>query len=292
MKRNDFLKLLAAAPAAYVGMKLPDLQKITSDFDATDRMPVLFIGHGSPMNAMYDNGFTQTLTNTGSKLQKPTAIMVVSAHWETRGTFVSANPAPKTIYDFGGFPDEMYKMKYEPSGHPALAKEVADLGINYHIQQDHAMGLDHGAWTVLKHMYPKQDIPVFQLSIDYTKPASYHFELATALKKMRERGVLILASGNIVHNLRRVDFQNLDAKPFDWAAEFDEIAKDKLVNQDFQALVNYQQLGPSAQMAIPSPDHYLPLIYTIGMAEKTENVSFIYEGMQHGSISMRCLQFG
>lgn len=283
---------MAATPALYAAMKLTDLQRFTDDFDNSDLMPTFFIGHGSPMNALYDNGFTRALAETGRKNPKPQAIMVVSAHWETKGTYVSINPAPKTIYDFGGFPEEMYKIKYEPKGHPELAKEVASLGMQYHIQEDHAMGLDHGAWTVLKHMYPNQDIPVFQLSIDYTKPATYHMELAQALQKLRRKGVLILASGNIVHNLRILDFHNLDAKPFDWAEEFDEIVKSKLIAQDFNALAQYQQFGRAAQMAVPTPDHYFPLMYTIGLADQREEVKWLYEGIQNGSISMRCLQFG
>jgi 4,5-DOPA dioxygenase extradiol len=291
MKRKDFLKLLAASPLFYAGMKLTDLNRISEELPASDRMPVIFVGHGSPMNALFDNGFTQSLAQIRIQNAKPKAILVVSAHWETKGTYVSVNPAPKTIYDFGGFPEEMYKIKYEPKGHPELARETAALGLQYHIQEDHTYGLDHGAWTVLKHIYPEQDIPVFQMSLDYTKPALFHLELAQSLKKLREKGVLILASGNIVHNLRIIDFRNQDAKPFDWAQEFDELVKDKLQNRDFEALAKYEQFGRVGQMAIPTPEHFLPLMYTNGLSDTKDQLKWIYEGMEHGSISMRCLQF-
>jgi 4,5-DOPA dioxygenase extradiol len=292
MKRSNFLKLLASTPLAYAGMKLSTFQNITHDFGGSDRTPVIFIGHGSPMNAILDNDFTQTLQRIGKNIEKPNAIMVVSAHWETNGTFVSVNAAPKTIYDFGGFPDAMYQQKYEPAGQPELAREAIKLSIKHHIQEDHAMGLDHGAWTVLKHMFPKQDIPVFQMSMDASKPPQYHFELATALRKMREKGVLVLASGNIVHNLRRVDFSGENAPIMSWAGEFDQIVKTNLEKQDYQSLVNYQQYGELARLAIPTNDHYLPLLYTLGMADKKESVKFLYEGIHFGSISMRCMQFG
>jgi 4,5-DOPA dioxygenase extradiol len=253
-------------------------------------MPMLFIGHGHPMNALYDNTFTQSLAKIAQNIEKPNAIMVVSAHWETRGTFVSVNPQPKTIYDFGRFDDRLFDIKYEPKGHPELAHEVIKTAPDFGIKADESMGLDHGTWTVLKHIYPKADVPVFQLSIDYTQPPAYHFALAQSLKKMREKGVLIVGSGNIVHNLGILDWSNIDAKPYDWAIEFDQVVKQKLDNQDFASLVNYQQFGKAAQMSVPSNDHYLPLLYPLGLMDKTETVKYLYEGYQHGSISMRCFQ--
>jgi 4,5-DOPA dioxygenase extradiol len=290
MNRKNFLKLMASSPLLIAGMKLSALENITDGFAKSDKMPMLFIGHGHPMNALYDNTFTQSLAKIAQNIEKPNAIMVISAHWETRGTFVSVNPQPKTIYDFGRFDDRLFDIKYEPKGHPELAKEVIKTAPDFNIKADESMGLDHGTWTVLKHIYPKADIPVFQMSIDYTQPPAYHFALAKALKKMREKGVLIVGSGNVVHNLGILDWSNIDAKPYDWAIEFDTIVKQKIDNQDFASLVNYQQFGKAAQMSVPSNDHYLPLLYPLGLMDKNENAKYIYEGYQHGSISMRCFQ--
>ncbi len=271
-------------------MKISELNSITNNFSKTKKLPLLFIGHGYPMNALYDNNFTKTLTNIGKNIEKPNAIMMVSAHWETRGTFVSMNNKPKAIYDFGGFDERLFNIKYEPSGSPEIAKQLIAETPNYTIQEDDSMGLDHGAWGILKFLYPNADIPVFQMSIDYTKPAQYHFELANALKKMREKGILIIGSGNIVHNLGNIDWRNIDAKPFDWAIEFDKLVKTKLNNQDFNSLVHYQQFGNLGKMAIPSNDHYLPMIYTLGLADKNEQVNHLFEEFQYGSVSMRCFQ--
>jgi len=271
-------------------MKLKELEKLTNNLSNTPKMPVLFIGHGHPMNALYDNTFTQKLQMIASNMMKPNAIMMVSAHWETKGTYVSVNAMPKTIYDFGRFDDRLFQIKYEPKGHPELANEVIDLANEFDIKANDHMGLDHGAWTVLKYIYPNADVPVFQLSIDYTQNANYHFKLANALKKMREKGVLIIGSGNIVHNLGNLDWRNIDAKPFDWAVEFDEIVKHKLVEGNFEDLIHYQKFGNLASMAIPTNDHYLPMIYTLGLKDKKERVETLYEGMQYGSISMRCFK--
>jgi 4,5-DOPA dioxygenase extradiol len=290
MERNKFLKILASSPLILAGMKLKEFENISNNFSNSEKMPVLFIGHGHPMNALLDNNFTQTLTKIGQNIQKPNAIMVVSAHWETRGTFVSVNPAPKAIYDFGGFDKRLFEVKYEPKGHPEFAHEVIKTATDFNISEDYSMGLDHGAWTVLKYLFPKADVPVFQLSIDFTKPPQYHYELAAALKKMREKGVLVVGSGNIVHNLGILDWHNINAKPFDWAIEFDELVKGKLTTNDFKALVNYNQFGKLAQLSIPSNDHYLPMLYTLGLADKNEQVKYLYEGIQYGSISMRCFQ--
>jgi 4,5-DOPA dioxygenase extradiol len=216
--------------------------------------------------------------------------MIISAHWTTKGTFVSINSQPKAIYDFGNIDDRLLQIKYEPKGHPQLANQAIEAAKNYQIKEDPSMGLDHGAWTVLKHLYPKADVPVFELSIDNSQATSYHFQLANALKKMREKGVLIIASGNIVHNLKVIDWNNINAKPLDWAIEFDEIVKSKLNSQDFKALVNYEQLGSISQLAHPTNEHYLPMIYTLGLADKTEEVKYLFEGFQFGSASMRCFQ--
>lgn len=252
----------------------------------TDTMPVLFIGHGNPMNALYDNKFTQALGGLQKSITKPKAILVVSAHWLTRGTYVSVNPSPKTIYDFGGFPEELYQVKYEPVGAPEIAKEVKEKITYTKIETDAQMGLDHGAWTILKHMYPKADIPTFQLSIDYSKPAQYHYDLAKQLAFLRNKGVLIVGSGNIVHNLAMVDF-NRPTSAYDWAVEFDTMVKNHLNKGDFNALINYDKLGKSAALSIPTNDHYLPMLYNIALKGENENIEYIYESMEMGSLSMR-----
>jgi 4,5-DOPA dioxygenase extradiol len=254
-------------------------------------MPVLFIGHGSPMNAVKDNGFTQSLYRLGQTTEPPVAILVISAHWLTmHETAVSINPKPHTIYDFGGFPEELYRLRYEPPGHPSLAK---DLSANVHslkIHEDHEMGLDHGAWTILRHMYPEAVIPAFQMSIDYAKPPQFHFDLAKELQHLRRKGVLIIGSGNIVHNLGILNWNDEDAVPFDWAAEFDGTVKKKILTHDYTSLIQYQSLGAAARMSVPTNDHYLPMLYILGLMEKAESVKFTYEAFQHGSISMRCFE--
>jgi 4,5-DOPA dioxygenase extradiol len=249
---------------------------------------VLFIGHGHPMNALFDNHFTRTLHQLGRNMERPQAIMVVSAHWLTRGSFVSVNPKPQTIHDFGPFDDRLFEMRYDAPGHPSLAREAIEYGRSFGLLEDQDMGLDHGAWTVLHHLYPAADIPVFQLSIDYGRSADHHFELAASLRKLRDRGVLILASGNIVHNLRILNWEDIDAPAMDWSHAFDEIVKSRLDTGDFRPLVDYHQFGTLAKLAIPTPDHYFPMIYAIGLANPSDQVRHIFEGFQYGSVSMRC----
>jgi len=290
MQRSQFLKMLASVPLIGASMNLSAFEKMSAGFKRSKKTPLIFIGHGHPMNALLDNDFTQSLAKVGARIEKPNAVMMVSAHWATNGTFVSVNPQPKAIYDFGKIDDRLLQIKYEPQGHPALAKQVVDIAPAYNIQTDQSMGLDHGAWTVLKHIYPNADVPVFELSIDAAQPPAYHFQLASALKKMREKGVLIISSGNIVHNLKVLDWNNINAKPFDWAIEFDELVKSKLNSRDFQALVNYEQFGKLSQMAHPTNDHYLPMLYTLGLADDTEEVKYLFEGFQFGSASMRCFE--
>ena len=290
MERLQFLKTMASLPLIRASIKLEAYEKISTTFPKTQKTPLLFIGHGHPINALLDNDFTQNLTKIGTSIEKPNAIMIISAHWTTRGTFVSVNSQPKAIYDFGRIDDRLLQIKYEPNGHPQLARQAIETATNYHIQEEQKMGLDHGAWTVLKHLYPKADVPVFELSIDDSQPSSYHFQLANALKKMREKGVMIIASGNIVHNLKVIDWNNINAKPLDWAIEFDEMIKSKLNNQDFKALLNYEQLGSIFKLAHPTNEHYLPMLYILGLAHKTEIVKYLFEGFQFGSASMRCFQ--
>jgi 4,5-DOPA dioxygenase extradiol len=272
-------------------MILREFGNITDRLSDTPRMPVVFIGHGSPMNALWDNPFTRALTGLGQTLPRPNAVLVVSAHWMTRGTHVSVNPSPRTIHDFGGFDDRLFRVRYDPPGHPELARETIRAA-GYGIREEPDMGLDHGAWTVLRHMWPKADVPVFQLSLDISQPPSHHFSLGAQLRSLRDKGVLILGSGNIVHNLGRLDWHDPDADPFDWSAEFDGIVKTHVDTRDFQPLVEYPRFGTLARMAIPTNDHYLPLLYALAASGKDEVPHYIHEGFQHGSISMRSIIFG
>ncbi len=273
-------------------LSVAELNARTRDLSKSERMPVLFVGHGNPMNVLWDNDFTRHLKSLSSRLARPNAILVVSAHWETRGTAVSVSTSPETIYDFGGFPDEMYRIKYPAPGAPEIARELSAHLKERHVQEDPSMGLDHGAWTILKHIYPKADIPVFQLSLDATQGPDYHYRLGAELQYLRSRGVLIIGSGNIVHNLRRINFDEHKAKAFDWAVEFDEIVKKKINQRDFSSLVNYEKLGSSAQLAVPSNEHYLPMLYTLACADAKDEIHMIFEGIQNSSISMRCFQIG
>lgn len=272
-------------------MNLRQLDNLISAAPPSQRQPAIFIGHGSPMNIIRDNAFTQSLKTLGAQTAKPNAALVISAHWLTPGeTRVSVNPEPATIHDFGGFPDELYQQRYPAPGHPALAAEAAKQITSLKVHEDHEMGLDHGAWSVLRHIWPTAEIPVFQLSIDYAKPPQFHYDLARELRSLRDRGVLILGSGNIVHNLRRISWEENDPHTPDWAQEFDAWAKSKLESGDHQSLVDYPTLGAAARLSVPTNDHYLPLLYTLGTLTKNETIAFTYEGFQNSSISMRSLQ--
>lgn len=261
-------------------------------------MPALFVGHGSPMNIIMDNPFTQSLSDWGRRLPRPSAILVVSAHWMTEGTFVATTGEPRTIHDFYGFPRELYKVEYPAPGAPEAAELAAAAIRSAAVGRDAEWGLDHGAWSVLRHLFPAADVPVFQLSLDYSfhdprpKPLSYHYELARELAALRRRGVLIIGSGNIVHNLSLIDFSEMDSQPYPWAVEFDEAVKARLVAGDDAALIDYMGLSAHAGLAVPTLDHYLPFIYVAALREKGEGLSFIYEGIQNASISMRCFQLG
>jgi len=258
------------------------------------RMPVIFIGHGSPMNAIRDNTFTRRLTAWGRALPVPTAILSVSAHWLTQGgTGVSIQERPETIHDFGGFPQALFDVQYPAPGHVALAREAASLVRQTQVLTTTGWGLDHGSWTVLKFLYPKADVPVFQMSIDYGQPAAFHHAVGRDLAALRDKGVLILGSGNVVHNLRATDRGAADSvmatRP--WAQSFDDAAKSALQGRDDKALIDYAKL-PGAETAVATPDHYYPLLYALGAAGANEPAQTIYEGFQAGTLSMRCLQFG
>ena len=264
----------------------------------TTKMPVLFIGHGSPMNIIQDNSYTRSLHALGRSLPKPKAILVISAHWLTKGTSVTCMEHPKTIYDFYGFPDELYALRYPSPGSPETAHRVIESVKKVAVSCGNEWGLDHASWAVLKHMYPEADIPVVEMSLPYSfndwhpKPLQYHYDLAAELSDLRKSGVLIIGSGNIVHNLGLIDFQNVNAPTFDWAGEFDARVKASLLARDHRALIRYQDWGEAALLAVPTLDHYLPMIYALALQEKNEALTFTHEGFQHGSISMRCFKIG
>lgn len=293
MNRKSFLKSLAFLPLAAAIMKLQDLSKYAENAPNTQKMPALFVGHGSPMNALEDNDFTRSLKNLGNKLvgdYKPAAILVVSAHWLTRGSFVNISSKPKTIHDFGGFPQALFDIQYPAPGAPEKARETALLSHLLHETND--WGLDHGAWTILLHLFPEANIPVFQMSIDYNQPMQYHLDLAKELQSLREKGVLIIGSGNIVHNLRMSmgKLQQGDPTPYDWAIEFDKWVADKINEGDYKSLLNYEQAGTAGKLSVPTPDHYIPMLYTLGLADKQDRVEQVYEEVTYGGISMRTFQ--
>ncbi len=266
--------------------------------DTQALMPVLFIGHGNPMNAILKNDFTESLKALGMHLPKPGAILVISAHWLTDGTFTGCKEKPDTIHDFYGFPEELYAVTYPAPGAPAAARSITKIVKRADVRCSTKWGLDHGSWTILRHLYPEASIPVFEMSLDYNfndwhpKPVRYHYELAKELFELRKKGVLIIGSGNIVHNLGMIDFTNMDAQPFGWAEDFDEKAKANLISGNDHALIEYDTMGKANALAVPTLDHYLPMIYAIALRQKHEPLTFIYEGFQHASISMRSFQIG
>ena len=256
------------------------------------RMPVLFIGHGSPMNAIADNSFTKTLNNLGNNLPLPKAIVCVSAHWMTKGTWATSMDNPKTIHDFYGFPKDLFDVQYRAKGSPETAELIQSTVQDPKVRLDaYEWGLDHGTWSVLKHIYPQANIPVVQLSLSIDDPPEYHFKVGEQLRALREQGVLIVGSGNIVHNLRRINWDE-NAKPFDWALESDEWIKKKIEERDFKALVNDAIKTEAGKLSIPTWDHYYPLLYILGASDSKDKLKFEYEGFQNASISMRALSFG
>lgn len=292
MNRTNFLGTLLATPLVTPAMKLSTFTRLTDGLARSARMPVLFIGHGHPMNALLDNEFTQSLTRLGQSLDRPQAVLVVSAHWLTRGTQVSLNPKPQAIYDFGNFHPDLFRLRYDAPGAAQIARTLKEHLTLTAVQETDQMGLDHGAWTVLRYIFPKADVPVFQLSIDIHQPESFHYALAGQLDYLRDRGVLILASGNIVHNLSRLDWTNINAKPYDWTIDFDQLVKQNLEKGEHTPLINFRRLGQSALLSVPENDHYLPMLYALGLQGRDEPITQLYEGYQFGSISMRCFRIG
>lgn len=256
------------------------------------RMPALFFGHGNPMNALHENAWTRAWAAIGAALPRPKAVLCVSAHWYVPGTAVTATARPRTIHDFGGFPRPLYEVQYSAPGSPDLAGRVAQLLAPVEVAMDHGWGLDHGTWSVLVHVYPEADVPVVQLSIDETKPARWHFELARKLAPLRDEGVLVIGSGNLVHNLHAYSWGNRSVAPYDWALSFETLARGALSRADFAPLVDYASLGRDAMLSAPTPDHYLPLLYVLAQHQPGEPVSFPVEGFDGGSISMLAVQLG
>jgi len=294
MNRKKFLSSLAIMPFAAAAMKLNELTKITSPFSITEKMPVLFLGHGSPMNAIEENEFVSGFRKVGSEISKPNAILCISAHWETRGTFVTAMQNPPTIHDFGGFPKALFDVQYPAPGSPELANETKALIKKTEVGLDHKWGLDHGAWSVIKHLYPNADVPVIQMSLDYSQTPQYHYELARELSSLRKKGVLIIGSGNMVHNLGMVEWSklNTDNYGFDWALEAREKMKSFILNGDHKSLINYKSQGKPFELAIPTPEHYLPLLYTLALKEENEKITLFNDKAVGGSLTMTSVKIG
>lgn len=257
-------------------------------------MPVLFVGHGSPMNGIEDTQFSRRWTQMAKEMPVPKAVLVVSAHWFTKGTKITAMDFPKTIHDFGGFPKELFEVQYPAPGNPVLAKETAGMIHSAKVELNHDWGLDHGTWTITRHMYPDANIPVLQLSIDYTKDARYHYELGKELNSLRKKGVLIMGSGNMVHNLGMVAWDKLNEKEYayDWTTKMNSKFKQLIQDGDHQSLINYAALGREAMLAIPTPEHYLPLLYTLGLKDKKDAVSFFNDTAVGGSLTMTSVKLG
>lgn len=292
MNRKNFITLLSGGIAMASIQPFYDWTKGLGEEE--EKMPVLFIGHGSPMNAIEDNIFSKRWQQMGKEIPTPKAVVVVSAHWLTKGTMVTAMPNPKTIHDFGGFPQALFEVQYPASGSPELATEIQKLITNPAVELDHDWGLDHGTWSVVKHMYPDADIPVLQLSIDYYKPAAYHYELAKQLLALRKKGVLIIGSGNMVHNLRMVAWDKLNEPEygFDWALEMNDVFKNKISNGFHKELIQYEKLHKAATLAIPTPDHYYPLLYILALQTDNDKVEFFNDKAVGGSLTMTSVKIG
>lgn len=275
-------------------MNLNTLNKIATQFDSTPMMPALFVGHGSPMNAIEENEFVAGFRNISKTIPKPNTILCVSAHWETRGTFVTAMEQPKTIHDFGGFPKELYDIQYPAPGNTELANEVKSMAKTTNIELDYKWGLDHGAWSVIKHLYPEANIPVLQLSLDYYQTPQYHYDLMKDLSSLRKKGVLVIGSGNMVHNLQLVDWQNFDTDnfAFEWTLEASEKMKKYILNGDHKNLINYRCHGKAFELAIPTPEHYLPLLYVLSLQGKNEEIKLFNDKAVGGSLTMTSVKIG
>lgn len=296
MKRKTFLKLLGILPFVPVMTSLSDLRKWSDNLRPTQRMPLLFLGHGNPMYAIEENQFVQGFREVAKEIPKPSAILCVSAHWYIKGTKITAMNMPPTIHDFGGFPQALFDVQYPAKGNPELAAEVQTLlapSVAAELDAT-SWGLDHGTWSVLKHLYPLADVPVIQMSIDFTQPPAYHFQLAAQLSSLRDKGVLIVGSGNIVHNLRLVDFKNINKIDYgyDWAAEARQKVNTWLLDGNMEPLINYHKQGKALELAAPSPDHYLPLLYVLGLKKEGESIALFNDNLVAGALSMTSVAIG
>jgi 4,5-DOPA dioxygenase extradiol len=294
MKRKQFLHYLGLLPFTGLAMKLNEFSSIVQAFNDSHPMPVLFLGHGSPMNAIEENEFVDGFRKIATELERPKAILCISAHWETRGTFVTAMPQPKTIHDFGGFPQALFDVQYTAPGSPQLAQELSEGHYLQKIQLDHSWGLDHGAWSVIKHLYPKADVPIIQLSLDVNMAPQEHYSLAQQLSTLRQKGVLIVGSGNMVHNLGKVAWNRLNeiGFAFDWAQEASAKMKSFVVDGNHQALIDFRKQGSAFDLAIPTPEHYLPLLYTLGMQRKNDQVRLFNDKAVAGALTMTSVYLG
>ena len=288
MNRKDFLKIMGLLPLQAAVMKLNTLHQISENLPPTERMPILFLGHGNPMNAIEDNTFTRGFQSISKTLPKPRAILCISAHWETKGTFITAMEKPKTIHDFGGFPKALFDVQYPAPGSPWLAQETHDLVKSTNVSPTQDWGLDHGCWTVVKFLFPKADIPVVQMSIDYSQGGAYHYELGKQLSALRRKGVLIVGSGNTVHNLGMVawDKMNVPGFAFDWATTANEKMKKYILEGNHKPLIDFQKQGREFDLSIPTPEHYLPLLYILGLQEKDEKATIFNDALLAGSLNM------
>ncbi|MHB1922717.1 MAG: 4,5-DOPA-extradiol-dioxygenase [Chitinophagaceae bacterium] len=255
-------------------------------------MPVLFVGHGSPMNGIEENEFSVSWEKLAGEIPTPAAVLVISAHWFTRGTHITAMDFPRTIHDFGGFPPELSAVQYPAPGNPGLAKEASQIIHSTQVGLDHEWGLDHGAWAVIRHMYPEAKIPVLQLSIDYTQPPQFHYDLARELMSLRKKGILVLGSGNMVHNLRMVSWEMIQGGGYDWTLEINEKFKQLITCGDHSSLIHFDRLGKAAQLAIPTPEHYLPLLYSLGLKTPQDRLSFFNDKAVGGSLTMTSVKIG
>jgi len=258
----------------------------------TNRLPTIFFGHGNPLNALQKNSYTESWSAIGQSIEKPRAVLCISAHWYVPGTAVTAMPRPHTIHDFGGFPQELYEIQYPAPGSADLARQVQKLLAPASVVLDQTWGLDHGTWSVLCHVFPEADVPVVQLSIDETQPPDFHYELGKRLGRLRDEGILVIGSGNLVHNLHTYAWGRHDVEPFDWAVRFEQRAKELLTSGDASPLIDYESLGRDALLSVPTPDHYLPLLYVLGARKSDDEISFPVSGFDGGSVSMLSVRFG
>lgn len=294
MDRRIFLQSVSLIGLTSITMKLNALNELSQSLNSTEKMPVLFLGHGSPMNAIEENEFVRGFRAMGKDIPRPNAILCVSAHWETQGTWVTAMSKPRTIHDFGGFPRELYEVQYPAPGDPELAKQTTDLITTAEVGLDQSWGLDHGCWSVVKHLYPEADVPVIQMSLDYTKDATYHYNLAKELAALRNRGVLIAGSGNMVHNLRMVAWDRLndDNYGYDWAQEANSRMKEYMLTGNHRQLIDYKSQGKAFDLAIPTPEHYLPLLYILALKGSNEDIQLFNDKAVGGSLTMTSVKIG